>query len=1059
MFRRVFPPLSRAGRLFARTVTGLAGVAAWTAMILAAEPEPLLHWPLNEGTGPRARDAARNRLHGEVRADRTNSPAGGAVYLDGTPGRVIALTLPSPHRLGTNSWTFTAWILPMQLNHPGPMNQRRLLSCGVYPDASVVIDLLGPGQLAPHLTYKDGSGRVRAAGLTGFQTVRTGVWTHVAVVCDRRLNRLECYLNGTLDRAGELPADFNPDLSLSGQLTLGSTWQNFWGMVDEVKLFRVALTGPEVRREFRRLRAVFNPALTPEQELALQRQTAADTLAEAEPLWTQRQYPALRRRLAELVADPAAPAAVRSLAHLRIARSYQAEGKLGAARKELERIADEPTYPRVHRAEARALARELQPGSRAPASPASAAASTDTRTRLEPITNFAAEVFVSPQGTARGDGSRERPLATLTQARDRVRQLRAEGVTGAVAVTLLPGEYPVTETFELVAEDSGRAEAPVVYRAAEKGRAILYGGLRLRDLTPVRDPAVRARLPAESRDRVWECDLRALGVTNFGELRVRGFAQPPSPPTLEVFANGRPLTPARWPNEGFVRARRVVDPGSVTARRPSVFEYDSDRHARWQGLSNVWLFGYFRYLWADAALPVAAIDPQKRTVTTAVPYSYGGGMSDQQPVIYYVFNLLEELDAPGEWYLDRTLGRLYLYPPAPPDQVTLEIGLWDQPLGVLRQVTHVRLEGLVFDLARYDGLRLDNCEECVLAGCTVSRLAGNGVTIRGGRANRVLGCDVHTLGRRGLEVFGGDRATLTPGAHLVENCHIHDIGRIDRTYTPAIHLEGVGHRVAHNLMHDAPSSVMRLEGNDHVVEFNDVHDAVLESDDQGAMELFGNPTYRGVVFRFNRFRDIGKRGPEPWVHGQAALRFDDAISGMLVYGNLFIRAGAGNFGAVQINGGRDNLMDNNLFVECARGITGGWYPDNPVWRNLRQGRAPAEFFTNELYRVRYPELAQMLAPGALNHAWRNVFYRCGAPVGGNRAHWDLLDNAEFRDADPGFVDAARADYRLRPDAPVLARVPFRPLPLEAIGLYPDPYRARWPVEGAPAKAPESRPVR
>ncbi len=1035
----------------------LAG-GLWCGWLLAAEPALLLHWRLDEDTGNRARDVSRNRLHGEVRAARTNSPSGRAVFLDGTPGRVIALTLPPDLRPGTNSWSFTAWINPTQLAHPGPMNQRRLLSYGRYPDASIVIDVLGAGQLAPHLTYKDSTGRVRAAGVTGFQTVRPGGWTHVAVVCDRRAHRLECYLNGLSDRVSGLPADFQPDFSLEGHLTLGSTWQNFFGAVDEVKLFRGALSGPDVRREFQRLREVFQPALSPEQELALQRQTAADALTEAEPLWAGRRFSALRRRLSGLVADPVAPPAIRSLAHLRLARSYQAEGNTPAARKELERIADDPAYPRVHRAEARALARELERGTRALASPADSDPDAP-RTRLEPVTQFAAEVFVSPQGDARGDGSRARPLATLTRARDRVRQLRASGLSGPVAVTLLPGEYPVTETFELGPEDSGRVGAPVVYRAAEKGRAVIYGGMRLRDLTPVRDPAVRARLPAESRDRVWECDLRALGVTNFGELRVRGFAQPPSPPTLEVFANGRPLTPARWPNEGFVRARRVVDPGSVTARRPSVFEYDSDRHARWQGLSNVWLFGYFRYLWADAALPVAAIDPARRTVTTAVPYSYGGGLGDQQPLIYYVFNLLEELDAPGEWYLDRERGRLYLYPPAPPDQVTLEIGLWDKPLVVMQRVAHVRLEGLVFDLARYDGLRLEEGEECVLAACTVSRLAGNGITLQGGRAHRVLGCDVHTIGRRGIEVFGGDRATLTRGDHRVENCHIHDIGRIDRTYTPAIHLEGVGHRVAHNLMHEAPSSVMRIEGNDHLIEYNDVHDAVLESDDQGAMELFGNPTYRGVVFRFNRFRDIGKRGPEPWVHGQAALRFDDAISGMLVYGNLFLRAGAGNFGAIQINGGRDNVMDNNLFVDCPRGLTGGWYPENVIWRDLRQGRPHPGFFTNELYRTRYPELARMLDPGGVNHVWRNLFYRCGTPVGGNRAHWDLLDNAEYPDADPGFVDAARGDFRLRPDAPVFARVPFRPLPLEAIGPYPDPYRARWPIERAPEPQPERRSTR
>jgi hypothetical protein len=71
-------------------------------------------------------------------------------------------------------------------------------------------------------------------------------------------------------------------------------------------------------------------------------------------------------------------------------------------------------------------------------------------------------------------------------------------------------------------------------------------------------------------------------------------------------------------------------------------------------------------------------------------------------------------------------------------------------------------------------------------------------------------------------------------------------------------------------------------------------------------------------------------------HGQAAIRFDDAISGMLVYGNVFIRSANGNFGAIQMNSGRDNIMDNNLFIDCSRGVSGGWNPNNSVWRRSRQ---------------------------------------------------------------------------------------------------------------------------
>ena len=97
----------------------------------------------------------------------------------------------------------------------------------------------------------------------------------------------------------------------------------------------------------------------------------------------------------------------------------------------------------------------------------------------------------------------------------------------------------------------------MVYRAKEKGTVVFYGGRRLRDFRPVTDPAVLKRLPDEARGKVWQCDLKALGITDYGHLKVRGFAQPPSPPTLELYVDRVPMTLSRWPNEGFVGIRKA----------------------------------------------------------------------------------------------------------------------------------------------------------------------------------------------------------------------------------------------------------------------------------------------------------------------------------------------------------------------------------------------------------------------------------------------------------------------------------------------------------------------
>jgi hypothetical protein len=776
--------------------------------------------------------------------------------------------------------------------------------------------------------------------------------------------------------------------------------------------------------------------------------TAAFEAANA--AWARKDYSAARAACESILAAPA-PAQVKGYAHLRAARCSLAEGNIDGARDAYARIRSNAEYPAVFRSEAEGCIQEIDRAAQGLPSRDPGA----SRVRVDDA-RPGVEFVVAPDGNDADPGTFDRPFATLARARQAARSLKAGGwPAGGVAVTLRPGVHAVAGTFALGAEDSGMPGAPVVYRAETKGTAVLYGGARLTGFTRVTDSEILDRLPAEARGQVFQCDLKAQGIDDYGQLRVRGFNMPPSPPTLELYFNGQPMTLARWPNEGFVGIKRLVEPG-VTGIRPSVVAYESDRHARWTRAEDAWLFGYFRYLWADSTIKVAAIDPAAGTLTTAEAYSYGDGMDAGQGIIYYAFNLLEEIDTPGEWHLDRAAGVLYFWPPSDPSRATIEIGRLSEPMVALENASHVRIEGLVFDLARHTGLSVRDCTDCLIAGCVIRRFAGSGVTLSGGRHCGILGCDLHTLGRRGAEVIGGDRRTLEPGRHFVENCWIRDFGRIDRTYTPAIQLEGVGNRVAHNLLCDGPSSAMRVEGNDHLVEYNEVHSCVRESDDQGAIDVFLNPTYRGVVYRHNYFHHNGKTGREGAVHGQAAIRFDDAISGMLVYGNIFLRSANGNFGAIQFNSGRDNVIDNNLFVDCKQAISGGWHPGNGVWQMIREGTAPEDFHRDALYLSRYPGIASMMEAPGINHIWRNVFYRCGRVLTRDPGLFDLLENGVFTEGDPGFVDAARGDYALKPDAALFETICFNPIPVGEIGLYQDARRASWPVHTTPAVLPDWR---
>ena len=1018
---------------------------------VAAAADLLVYWNFDRGEPGMVTDLAGNGLDGIVGAAWAESPVGRAAMMNGTSRSVVTAKIPEGVRFGRKSWTFMAMLKPIKLGIDSTQNQRRLFAFGKYPDAYIVIDIKGTGHLSYYFCYRNSAGRTISTGGSSAIPVKENLWSHVALVCNRHKRFVQMYVNGHCPDDNRVPDYFEGDFVLDGRLTVGSGWQNYWGLVDEVKIYRRALTADEVEAEFERLKGTFGIVESDEIVNAKKRIHQEKTFVNVNAEWARSRYDKVRSLCRELVHSTDAPAHFRSYADLRIAQSYLQQGNCSEARTTYLDIAKNESYPAVHRAEAKVSANELEAASKG----RPGRSTNSTQTEVPDVGVPAAEVFVSTKGDDSNSGSMRHPFATLVRARDEVRTLRGRGAEGAIAVTVMPGRYDVRESLVLGPEDSGSATGPVIYRAQKKGTAVFYGGRRLSGFEPVTDNAILRRLPIGSRDKVKQCDLKAPGINDYGQLKVRGFAQPPSPPTLELYVDGAAMTLARWPNEGFVGIRNLIEAGSKSSGEPSVFEYDSDRHERWIDASDGWLFGYFHFLWADATIKIGKIDPSTRILTTAEPYNYGGrGMSTRQGIQYYAFNLLEEIDAPGEWYLERKTGILYLYPPSELFTSVVEIGMLSAPMITMDKVSNVRIEGLRFDLARYNGIVAKDCTDCSLIRCTVSRMAGNGIMIHGGKENRLIGCDVHTIGRRAIEVIGGDRATLTPGGHLVENCRIHDFGRIDRTYTPAIQLEGVGHRVAHNLMYNGPSSAMRIEGNDHLIEFNEVHSMVRESDDQGAMELFRNPTYRGVIFRHNYLHDIGKTGTETSVHGQAAIRFDDAISGMLVYGNVFCRCANGNFGAIQMNSGRDNLIDNNIFIDCKQGISGGWRRGNNVWTALREGQRPAGFYQNKLYLSRYPRIATMLEEPGINHLWRNVFYKCGM-VARQTADIDQFQNGVFEE-DPGFVDAENGDFRLRNDAELFQTSCFKSIPFKRIGLYESALRATWPAEATSVKMPDWR---
>ena len=427
--------------------------------------------------------------------------------------------------------------------------------------------------------------------------------------------------------------------------------------------------------------------------------------------------------------------------------------------------------------------------------------------------------------------------------------------TGGLVVELLGGRYEREQVLELTAEDSGTAEAPIVYRSRPGEAVYISGGKVITGWKAVTDAAVLNRLDAAARGKVFQVDLKTHGITDCGDLG--GAFGKPSQLRLEVFFNDQPMQIARWPNDGFMKIAEVLGqtPREVRGTKGCAegsFKCEGDRLKRWVDEKDVWVLGYWFWDWAEQRHKVKSIDPAKGIIEVEKPYHGYGYRKGQWS---YGYNILAEIDQPGEWCIDREARLLYFWPPGDIHKGKVAVTVTGGLL-TLTDTSHVTLRGLHFEGTRGTAVVVKGGEGCRVVECTFRNLGMDAITASGGKNHGVVGCDMYGMGCGGISLNGGDRKTLTPAGHFAENNHIHHYSRWDRMYCPAIVLNGVGNRAAHNLIHDAPHMAMGFGGNDHIVEFNEIHSVCYESNDCGAIYAGRNWTMRGHMLRHNYLHHI-----------------------------------------------------------------------------------------------------------------------------------------------------------------------------------------------------------
>ncbi len=707
------------------------------------------------------------------------------------------------------------------------------------------------------------------------------------------------------------------------------------------------------------------------------------------------------------------------------------------------------------------------------------------------------DLFVQ-NGAKGGNGTKDAPFATIEEARDYIRQIKKDGKYPAhgVTVNLRGGVYFIDNTVELTEEDSGTADGEITYRAYTNEDVTLNGGIdiSLNQFKNVDDSEVLARVPSNAKKGIKQYDLFKNGITKemIGEIHyVSSYAYTgiyekyfgmKSGNNVTAYFDGEMLDLARWPNGEYAEISNVIDPGSIShdwqedKKGTANYVEEADRVPKgmkisipsekaklWSGIKDLWAYGQWAYTWAFQSTPVKSIDAENAVMETVTDCLMGARQG--QP--YYVFNLLEELDAPGEYYIDRDSGILYFYPPKASG--TFELALLQNDMFSLNGTKNVKFKGLRIKNCLNKGIAATDVDNVGVEHCVLTNINVEAINMTGNTYNSyVTGSLLYNLGGTGIKIGGGDAKEIVSDNCYVENCWIHDFGKIYTTYNPGVYLTGVGTRVSHCRINNAPhSAILTTPRPNQKIEYCEIYNALQETSDSGAIYTGKTWIGRNLEISNNYIHDIAV-GMEDG-HG---VYLDDFYCGGVVKSNIFENI-SGEKSCAIAGGGRDSQYTDNIFINCygtyraLASKTGGWWGNDVAgsWVS-NKGFGLNTGINIEKYSEQFPHFTdykQDNATGSLSEedANYNMTYKYSVydrnysinskydPYwnndGGYAAEEDRFASIKWKTkdyvkavtgTDPGFENIDKKDYRMKKDAEIYKKIPgFESCDFENVGVY------------------------
>lgn len=595
------------------------------------------------------------------------------------------------------------------------------------------------------------------------------------------------------------------------------------------------------------------------------------------------------------------------------------------------------------------------------------------------------EIFVATNGCDSNEGTINSPLATIDEAQRRVQKYRELGY--AITVNIRGGNYYPDRSVCFSAKDGSLSpDNPIVYRAYKKEKVTFYGGRAIPadKISPVTDEAVLSRIiDKKARKKLVQVDLSDV----FDSIMplFNWVSDTKSHVPNRFYMNGKYMELARFPKRGndpdkwgpyaMTLAYKHIGKARYHYMEKSLIE----RTKLWDKstFDDLWAGGYFSHNWYNEYIKIDGVDYKKGALKSSARMVYepkDGEFDADHYRRIYLYNILEELSKPGEYYIDYEKKVMYLVPSVSIDKLEIVIPTLGDTMFIFDlYCRNVVLSGINTAYTQGSVVTMNNCSNIVIENMEMAHGTQKAISARLSTHITVRGCHIHDFGNGAfMSEFCGETGPRNIANILIENCEIDHVSNISHCYTGVNFSYGtIGATVRNCKLHGSSHLLLSLGHTPEVlIENNEFYDSARDCDDSSVIYWGRTKVTLGITIRNNYFHDWGN---EVATWGVACVYVDDGAIGPELYNNVFVNYMKDDwpeFTVLKASAESFSHVHNNIF------ITGSLYHRIGTWDNVHNcgiaDSMPAMFgmYMNYNGHRWYDE---MTSTGFYTQKWKNAY--------------------------------------------------------------------------------------